>query len=300
MTELLALTKRNTKLYFKDKGMFFSSLITPVILLVLYSTFLKKIYDDSFRSALDAAGAKISDVVLNGCVGGQLISSLLAVSCITVAFCSNLLMIKDKTSGAIHDLTITPVRFGTLGFGYYLSTLISTLIISFCATAASFLYLAAVGWYLSAADVALLVLDVFLLTMFGTALSSCVNFFLTTDGQASAVGTIVSAGYGFICGAYMPISNFGDGLKNVLSFLPGTYGTSLLRNHILRGTFAEMKAQGFPTEVLDKIKESVDCKLEFFGTKVPTGAMYLILCASIVLLIAIYIGMNIIAGKKRK
>lgn len=300
MTELLALTKRNTKLYFKDKGMFFSSLITPVILLVLYSTFLKKVYDDSFRSALDAAGAKISDDVLNGCVGGQLISSLLAVSCITVAFCSNLLMIKDKTSGAIHDLTITPVRFGTLGFGYYLSTLISTLIISFCATAASFLYLAAVGWYLSAADVALLVLDVFLLTMFGTALSSCVNFFLTTDGQASAVGTIVSAGYGFICGAYMPISNFGDGLKNVLSFLPGTYGTSLLRNHILRGTFAEMKAQGFPTEVLDKIKESVDCKLEFFGTKVTTGAMYLILCASIVLLIAIYIGMNIIAGKKRK
>lgn len=300
MTELLALTKRNTKLYFKDKGMFFSSLITPVILLVLYSTFLKKIYDDSFRSALDAAGAKISDGVLNGCVGGQLISSLLAVSCITVAFCSNLLMIKDKTSGAIHDLTITPVRFGTLGFGYYLSTLISTLIISFCATAASFVYLAAVGWYLSAADVALLVLDVFLLTMFGTALSSCVNFFLTTDGQASAVGTIVSAGYGFICGAYMPISNFGDGLKNVLSFLPGTYGTSLLRNHILRGTFAEMKAQGFPTEVVDMIKESVDCKLDFFGTKVTTGVMYLILCASIVLLIAIYIGMNIIAGKKRK
>ena len=300
MTELLALTKRNTKLYFKDKGMFFSSLITPVILLVLYSTFLKKVYDDSFRSALDAAGAKISDDVLNGCVGGQLISSLLAVSCITVAFCSNLLMIKDKTSGAIHDLTITPVRFGTLGFGYYLSTLISTLIISFCATAASFVYLAAVGWYLSAADVALLVLDVFLLTMFGTALSSCVNFFLTTDGQASAVGTIVSAGYGFICGAYMPISNFGDGLKNVLSFLPGTYGTSLLRNHILRGTFAEMKAQGFPTEVVDMIKGSVDCKLDFFGTKVLTGAMYLILCASIVLLIAIYIGMNIIAGKKRK
>ena len=258
MTELLALTKRNTKLYFKDKGMFFSSLITPVILLVLYSTFLKKVYDDSFRSALDAAGAKISDDVLNGCVGGQLISSLLAVSCITVAFCSNLLMIKDKTSGAIHDLTITPVRFGTLGFGYYLSTLISTLIISFCATAASFVYLAAVGWYLSAADVALLVLDVFLLTMFGTALSSCVNFFLTTDGQASAVGTIVSAGYGFICGAYMPISNFGDGLKNVLSFLPGTYGTSLLRNHILRGTFAEIKSQGFPTEFVDKIKESVN------------------------------------------
>ncbi|MEE1330752.1 MAG: ABC transporter permease [Acutalibacteraceae bacterium] len=300
MNELFALTKRNTKLYFKDKGMFFSSLITPVILLVLYSTFLKKVYDDSFRSALLAAGADISDSVLNGCVGGQLVSSLLAVSCVTVAFCSNLLMIKDKTSGAIHDLTITPVRFGVLGFSYYLSTLFSTLIVSFCAALVSLLYLAAVGWYLTAADVALLILDVFLLTMFGTALSSCINFFLTTDGQASAVGTIVSAGYGFICGAYMPISNFGSGLKNVLSFLPGTYGTSLLRNHFLRGTFAEMKNQGFPNEVVEAIRESVDCNLEFFGTKVEIGAMYLIICASILLLIGIYITMNIIAGKKRK
>lgn len=44
-----ALTKRNVKLYFKDKGMFFSSLITPLILLVLYTTFLKNVFEDSFR-----------------------------------------------------------------------------------------------------------------------------------------------------------------------------------------------------------------------------------------------------------
>ncbi|HBJ18379.1 MAG TPA: ABC transporter, partial [Clostridiales bacterium] len=40
MTGLLPLIKRNTKLFFKDRGMFFSSLITPMILLVLYVTFL--------------------------------------------------------------------------------------------------------------------------------------------------------------------------------------------------------------------------------------------------------------------
>ena len=300
MTGLSALVKRNTKLYFKDKGMFISSLITPIILLVLYSTFLKKVYDDSFRSALKAAGASGSDSLLNGCVGGQLVSSLLAVSCITVAFCSNLLMIKDKTSGARHDLTVSPVRFGTLGLSYYISTLLSTLIISFCALAACLIYLSSVGWYLTAADVALTVLDVFLLTMFGTALSSCVNFFLTTDGQASAVGTIVSAGYGFICGAYMPISNFGSGLQKVLSFLPGTYGTSLLRNHAMRGVFAEMKSQGFPSEVVDAIRDSVDCNLEFFGSKVSTGNMYAVLCGSIILLIGIYVIMNILGGKRKK
>lgn len=300
MTKLMALTKRNTKLYFKDKGMFISSLITPMILLVLYATFLKKIYDDSFRSALEAAGASISDSVLNGCVGGQLIASLLAVSCVTVAFCSNLLMIKDKTDGARHDLTIAPVRFGTLGLSYYLSTLASTLIISLSATAVCLLYLARVGWYMTATDIALMVLDVFLLTMFGTALSSCINFFLSTDGQASAVGTIVSAGYGFICGAYMPISNFGDGLQKVLSFLPGTYGTSLLRNHAMHGVFEEMRNQGFPDAVVESIRDSVDCNLYFFGTKVETGTMYLILCASTLLLIGIYVAFNIVAGRRRK
>ncbi len=300
MTGLWALIKRNTKLYFKDKGMFISSLITPMILLVLYATFLKKVYDDSFRSALAAAGASVSDAVLNGCVGGQLISSLLAVCCVTVAFCSNLLMIRDKTSGARHDLTITPVRFGTLGLSYYLSTLLSTLIISLSATAVCLGYLAMVGWYLTAGDVALIVLDVLLLTTFGTVLSSCINFFLSTDGQASAVGTIVSAGYGFICGAYMPISNFGDGLQKVLSFLPGTYGTSLLRNHTLRGVFAEMSRQGFPDPVVEAIRDSVDCNLEFFGTKVEIGAMYAILCGSILLLIGIYVAMNCLASRREK
>ena len=300
MTGLFSLTARNIKLYFKDKGLFFSSLITPMILLVLYGTFLKNVFTDSFRSALAAALAGVADAGKDGRVGGNLTSSLLAVCCVTVAFCSNLMMIKDKTSGARHDLTITPVKPGALALGYYLATLSSTLIISFAALAVSLCYLAAVGWYLSALDVVLMVLDVFLLTMFGTALSSCVNFFLSTDGQASAVGTIVSAGYGFICGAYMPISGFSAGLQKVLSFLPGTYGTSLLRRHAMRGVFAEMSESGFPDEVMDAVRDSVDCNLYFSGHRVEEGTMYLILIGSIVLFIGIFVAMNILSGRKKR
>lgn len=298
MTELSALIKRNIKLYFRDKGMFFSSLITPIILLILFVTFLGSIYRDSFASALNAAGINADAVLIDGCVGGQLISSLLAVTCITVAFCSNLIMIKDKTSGARRDLTVSPLHLSTLGFSYYLAALISTLIINLTAAAVSLAYLAFVGWYLSAADVLLLILDIFLLTMFGTALSSCVNFFLSSDGQASAVGTIVSAGYGFICGAYMPVSNFSPALQKILSFLPGTYGTVLLRNHAMRGAFRQMTKDGIPQEVIEKICDSVDCNLYFFGEKVSVSAMYMVLCASILLFIGIYIAVNLIKEKR--
>lgn len=300
MTGLGALIRRNTKLYFKDKGMFFTSLITPMILLVLYSTFLGNVYEDSFRSALEAAGASVSDKLIWGCVGGQLVSSLLAVSCVTVAFCSNLLMVQDKTTGSRQDLTIAPISQSTLSLSYYLSTLCSTLLISLAATAVCLGYLAMVGWFLTAADVAALVLDVVLLVMFGTALSSCVIFPLSTNGQASAVGTIISAGYGFVCGAYMPISSFSEGLQKVISFLPGSYGTSLLRNHALRGVFQEMATQGFPTEVVEAIRDSVDCNLYFFDHRVELGGMYTVLIASIVVLIGLFIVMTLLSQRKRR
>lgn len=76
------LIRRNCRLFFKDKGMFFTSLITPVILLVLYATFLAKVYRDSFNSALPDI-MQVSDKLIDATVGGELFSSLLAVSCVT-------------------------------------------------------------------------------------------------------------------------------------------------------------------------------------------------------------------------
>lgn len=300
MTGFGSLTKRGLKLFFKDKGMLFSSLITPIILLVLYITFLAKVYNDSFVSSLEAAHfSDFPQELIDATVGGQLFSSLLAVCCITVAFCCNMIMVQDKVSGARKDLMLTPVKRSTLALSYYLSTFISTFIICLIAEGASFIYLASVGWYLSVGDILLALLDVFLLVMFGTALSSIVNFFLKSQGQISSVGTVVSAGYGFICGAYMPISQFGEGLQKVLSFLPGTYGTALIRSHSLNGVFREMSALGFPDEVVEGIKKSIDCSVYFFGNKVTEGGMYAILGGSVALLIGIYILMNIFIKDKK-
>ena len=200
MKTVRSLIKRNIKLFFKDKGMFFTSLITPAILLVLYATFLGNVYRDSFTANLPNANA-VSESLIDGLVGGQLISSILAVSCVTVAFCSNFLMVQDKANGTIKDLTISPINPAYLALSYYIATLISTLIICFAATALCLAYVAFVGWYMSLADVLLLILDVILIALFGTALSSVINFFLSSQGQISAVGTVVSSGYGFICGA---------------------------------------------------------------------------------------------------
>ena len=291
MSTCKVLIKRNTKLFFRDKGMFFTSLITPAILLVLYATFLGKVYHDSFTYSLPET-LHVSKSLIDGCVGSQLISSILAVSCVTVAFCSNMLMVQDRANGSVKDLRISPVKASALALSYYTASLISTLIICLTAGGICLAYVAAVGWFLSAADVVLLLLDIILLTLFGTALSSIIHFFLSSQGQISAVGTIVSAGYGFICGAYMPISQFSESVQRVICFLPGTFGTSLIRNHAMRGAFAEMIDQGVPSEIVESIKDSIDCNLYFFDNKVELPVMYLILGGTIAVLIGVYILMN--------
>ncbi len=298
MRKFLMLTKRNVKLFFKDKGMFFTALVTPIILLGLYAIFLGNVFRDGFTSGMPE-GFVLSDSILDALVGGQLISSILSVSCVTVAFCSNCIMVQDKVNGSIKDLKVSPVSSSTLSLSYYISTLISTLLICFAATGISLVYVAVVGWYMSFADVVLLFLDVLVLSLFGTALSSVVNYFLSSQGQLSAVSSIVTAGYGFICGAYMPIASFAKGLQNVLVFLPGTYGTSLIRNHALNGAFAEMQSQGVPEAVIDGLKGSLDCSPELFGHAVSIPAMYLILGVTIIVLVGVYILMNKLKKKNK-
>ena len=294
-TELL-LIRRNCRLFFKDLGMLLPSLCTPLILLVLYATFLSNVYRDAFTAQLGPFA--LPDSLINGLVGGQLFSSLLAVSCVTVAFCSNLLMVQDKATGARRDLMIAPVKLSSLAVSYYASTMIVTLMVALVAMLACCIYLAVIGWYLSFADILLLLLDILILAMFGTALSSIVNYFLSTQGQCSVVGTIVSSCYGFICGAYMPISGFSSGLRSTVSALPFAHGTSLLRNHALAGAFREMESLGLPAELIEGMRDGVDCNLYVGDARVDVGTMYLTLIGSCLLLFVAFVLIHRFLRKK--
>ena len=291
MKAVISLVNRNRKLFFRDKGMFFSALITPFILIVLYATFLAKVYKDSFTSAFPE-GFTITDKLIEGTVASQLVAALLAVSCVTVTFCVNLTMVQDKASGARKDFNVSPVSRSKIYLGYFIATVLNSLMVNGLALVIGLLYIGKMGWYLSFMDVLWVIFDEILLVLFGSTLSSIISYPLTTQGQMSAVGTIVSAGYGFICGAYMPISNFGSGLQKALSYLPGTYGTSLIKNHMLRGIFEEMESEKMPDELITAIRETLDCNPQFYGNVVNTTQMVFIMAGSIVVLGAIFLLMT--------
>lgn len=219
---------------------------------------------------------------------------------VTVTFCVNLTMVQDKANGSRKDLNVSPISRSKIYLGYFLATVLNSLLVNGLALVIGLLYIGKMGWYLSCVDVLWIIFDELLLVLFGSTLSSIISYPLTTQGQMSAVGTIVSAGYGFICGAYMPISNFGSGLQKALSYLPGTYGTSLIKNHMLRGIFEEMESEKLPEELITAIRETLDCNPQFRGNVVNTTQMVFIMAGSIVVLGAIFLFMTRLPEKENR
>ena len=118
MRDLMALTGRHMKLYFKDKQAFLMSMITPLILVVLFVTFLKNVYVDSMISMVPK-GMELSDKLVNTFAATWLISSILGVTSVTLAFCANTIMITDKVNHAVQDILIAPVKKVVVSLSYF-------------------------------------------------------------------------------------------------------------------------------------------------------------------------------------
>ncbi|MCH5156065.1 MAG: ABC transporter permease [Clostridiales bacterium] len=294
--QIAAFTVRNIKMFFKDKGTLIGALISPLIIMTLYALFLHRVFLQTFDSMFQ--GIKLSANTVNGTVASYEVSSVLAVCCVTVAFVANMNMVADRVTGARADITVTPAKGHVLVLGYYFATAIVTLAICYITMIAGFCYIAGMGWAMTAGETLSVVLDVFLTVMFGTALSSIVCYFLRSSGAINAVSTTVSSVYGFICGAYYPISQFSTGMANTIMCLPGTYCTGLLRSHFMGAYASVMAKEGAHKADIDRLLGGFDAKLSFFGSDVKTWTMYMVVTCTVLLLIGAFVLINVL-NKKR-
>ncbi len=302
--KMISLISRNTKCYFKNKFTFFTSLITPLILFVLFATFLKNIYIESFENIATEFEITIGKRALNGVTGAWLMSSTLSVSSVTVAFCSNIIMVEDKMNASINDINVSPIKRTTVAVSYFISNFFVTFIVIVAIMLIGHIYLACVGWYIPVSDVFMILVDCICGILFGTLLAGIVESFISSQGGISAVSTLVSSMYGFICGAYMPFSQFSEGLRNFLGLLPGTYGVGIMRNHYMNGYIDEIVKGATDPTVADNLskglKDGFDANLYVFGNRIPLGAMYGILLGSCAVLLAVYIVIIILRNKNKK
>ncbi len=293
-----ALTVRNMKCYFKDKFLFFVSLITPMILLVLFVTFLREVYISSFKGIFEQFGFETDARLVNGLAGSWLLSSVVSVCAVTVAICSNAVMIQDKIEGSVNDLKTSPVKGTTLSLSYFAANFLVTLTVMLAVIAVGFVYLAIVGWYISFVDVLLILADTLCCVLFGTLLAGVIESYIGTQGALSAVSTLVSSLYGFICGAYMPLSQFDEGVRNVLCVLPGTYSVGITRVHFMQGYVKELGRQGLSEQGQKAVLDSFDGNLYVSKTQIPLWSMYVILLGTCALLLVAYVTIVVLQNRR--
>lgn len=233
---LMGLIKRNILVYANNKGAVFFSMLTPIIILVLYLLFLK----NSFLSSINNAAAGLGDLVMQKdiekFVNGLLLTGIISSALITIPYNALETMVKDREDKVFYDMISTPVKRSGIILSYFLAAVVSaflqTLIVLVCGLG----ILAVNGnMYYKASDIAALIGVILLGTISSTAVFAFIMMFFKNMGTCSAFMGIISAVSGFVVGAYLPLSEFSKSIQNICNLIPATCVTVLVRNGLTGG-----------------------------------------------------------------
>ncbi len=296
---LNSLVMREVKIFLKDKASVFFSLLSPLIILVLYLLFLGDTQEDVVMSILE--GTNVEEGLVKSFIDSWMLSGVISVATITVSFTAYNVVLTDKESGVLSDILSSPVKRWVIHLSYYIYNFLSTLFICTFLLAVSFVYLAFTGWHLTLTATVNIILCMVASVICSSLVTTAICGFLKTVNSHSACVGILSAVSGFMIGAYMPIGMLPQGVQYVVLFVPGTYSAGIFRNLFMGGVLDKI-AEAAPYHA-EAIKESYSIYLDFFGKKMEADGMVYALTISIVLFIAVNILIvkirNMLSTKKR-
>ena len=239
MRGILGFIKRNLLLFFKDWQSILFSLLTSIIVLVLYLLFLKGTFVSAIQRAMEQYPGLYSMVsqkdidmfanlfLLSGILGSAMIS--VPFSCITV-------LVKDRANKVDYDILSTPLKRGQIIFAYFVSAVLTSTLLTDIILAVGLIGIRMQGnMYLNASQVIKAFSVVALGSISASAIFMIVVLFFKTVRACEAFFGILSAASGFVIGAYIPISQFSNEVQTVCNLFPASQITIMLRNILLNG-----------------------------------------------------------------
>lgn len=271
---MLAIARRNVKLFFRDKGGVFFSLMSVFIVLGLYALFLKSTILGGDLEALEGAGRLVDS---------WLIAGVLAVAAVTTTLSGYGAMVEDRARGVDRDFAVSPASSGALLGGYILSALAVGLVLCAVTFAAGQVYLVAAGGKLLPPLQMVQALGV---TALSVAASAAMLYFLTLfiktqnafTGACTVVGTLV----GFLTGVYIPIGTLPSAVQVVVKCFPPTHGAALLRQIFTAGPM-ETTFAGVPAGLVTQFKEEMGICFAWDGGTFPVWGHLAVLAGGAVL-----------------
>ena len=239
MRGILGFIKRNLLLFFKDWQSILFSLLTSIIVLVLYLLFLKGTFVSAIQRAMEQYPGLASMVpqkdidmfanlfLLSGILGSAMIS--VPFSCITV-------LVKDRANKVDYDILSTPLKRGQIIFAYFVSAVLTSTLLTDIILAVGLIGIRMQGnMYLNASQVIKAFSVVALGSISASAIFMIIVLFFKTVSACETFFGILSAASGFVIGAYIPISQFSNEIQTVCNLFPASQITIMLRNILLNG-----------------------------------------------------------------
>ena len=279
---LLRLSKRNIKLYFKDKAAVFFSLLAPLIILMLFALFLGRLQTDSLRDGF----ADVDPKLLSAIVNGWMISGVLSVGAITISLSCLSVMVMDSENKINYDFIAAPVKNRVIYASYFLGAFVAGTIMTLAILAVGLLYLVASGTFmLSFFDVLKIILNVILSCLSASVVMMFIVSLLKRMTQFGGLSGVISAVLGFFIGAYMPVGTFPKVIQYISLILPGSYSAGIFRSAFISEALNRLSVTAGDAGSA-YLSEFYGLKIDFFGAKIGEAAMLIVLSVSSAVLIA--------------
>lgn len=287
-----ALLARNIKIFMRDRGAVFFSLLSMLIVLALMLLFLGNLNSDTIVGLLAEYGGE-RDAVADRANADHLVlvwalAGILLVNCVTVTMTVMGNLIHDEEEGRLASFYIAPVSRARIALGYILSAWIIGAGMSLVTLLIGNLLLMADGDALQVRIclqlVGMILANSFLYAAFSYLLSLFVHSSGAWNGLLTVSGTLV----GFLGGIYLSMGMLPEKVGKVLKALPVLHGASMMRRVSVQKALSDTFA-GLPAEVAEGYSEGM-------GITVSVNGEILSVSMQMLFVVSLGIGITLISA----
>lgn len=192
---MLALVKRNIKIYFRNKGAWLASLLTVFIIIGLYALFL----GDQLSKGFEGIGLDSPRLLTDGWIMAGIIS-IMPLS----IYLGAVSIVSDRSKGLFKDFYCSPVSRSRITLGYILSLALISFFITLIGFILGEIYIVVNGGELLSLLNMLKVVGIIAIDdLATTSIVMFIAMFITTEGAYTAVCTVIGTISGFITGIFL-------------------------------------------------------------------------------------------------
>lgn len=244
------LIKRHIKLFLKDKASVFFSLLSVMIIIILYLLFLS----ENILSNLPEFDEQAAFVFL------WMFAGILAVTTATVSLGALGKYIEDKIGKKSEDFLITKITKQSLAYSYVYYAFIVGFIFTMLLFTFGYVYTLVkfnINLNLSA-SIVIIILSTFMHTLLFYLITSSLKTMSAFSGFSTIVGTII----GFLAGIYIPVGILPSYIQKVIILFPTTQSAVLLRNLLMSDVLESMEGI-MPTKAYQEVNEMLGVNLHW-------------------------------------